>query len=442
MDKKRPETKAPTQQNIPPMPGGIMNEASAPEVDVENPIMPPEGFVAVPVDPPKKKRTALIVSLLSLAIVLIIGIAAAVWYFVYYSNPNKVAYDAVNGFLQREAVETTGLITGRTTLGSNNGFLFSINIESKNGTGVSGENTAVLKLTPVDANGQGLSDGNYEVEFSVIMLSDGVFYVKADRLAEAIETLADEMDLSTAEELEIYESILGLLEEVDGEWWRISIPELIDEYIDSSELARSSKEFYACLMNVANTNYNSQIAELYSNNQFINITKDSPKIYHGDAAGYSVSFDYDKMANFLNSTLDLEIAANTGNCFERFITDGLGSDGVNITFTETETDAETLRSMLDGVDITLFITDFGHELRHVDIAYNSNSDSDYVNMSLSFAYPNITIAPPSKYRPFDDLVELIGVTIMDLADIDIDSFYDEEWDITIDDDTSNEDFWA
>lgn len=447
MDKKSPAqettTKKPVQPIMPPMPADGVKTAPVLEVgDEAAPVTPPEGFVAVPAEQPQKKHTTLIVSILAVIVALLVGVAAAVWYFVCYSNPEKVAYDAVAGFLQREMVATNGIVTGRGKIGDDR-FRFDIEIDGQNGTGVSGESRATLKLTPVDANGQGLAEGDYEVEFGIIMLSDGVFYVRADKLTEAAETLAVEMDLNTAEELEVYETILGLLETVDGEWWRISVPELIDEFVTSSDLAQSSKEFYTCLMNVANSKSNRQLADIYSNHRFVNIEKDTTAERNNLGTTYAVSLNYDEMANFSNAVLNTETVTGTENCLQRFVTDGL--DGEEVDFTDTETDAESLRQALGEMKISLVISDFGHELKAISVASGDNGagNADYINADFTFLYPDVTIAPPSKYRPFDDLLELIGAALIELGDIDTDSFYDdEEWNFTIDDTFDDEDFRA
>lgn len=392
--------------------------------------------IGQPTAPQKKSHKGLIGLIIALIIVILVAIGGVVWYFMYYNNPNKVAYDAIRGFLQQETVVTEGLITGRGKIGDSE-VLFTIGTNGKSKGTLAGESNVLLKLSILDANGEPVNDRQYEVELGGIIMTDGVMYLRTGKLMESIDLLLEDMSTTRDELDETYQAVYTILDNVDGEWWQISVPDIIDGVIDDSHIASSSKEFYGCLVNVAQEDVKGQIASLYSSNQFVGIKKSNEQSTPGSTI-YDVDLDYDKMADFMNATLETDAAKSAENCLRKFVVDDLGGN-INA-ITKTTTNAEELKNALGDVKFSMTISNFRHELQQLDAS--TKQDDGEVTAGFGFTHPDVTINAPENYRPINDLIEMIIEAIAELNGVDApdDLVYDDitnEWDF-IDDENVND----
>lgn len=398
-----------------------------------------DGATSEPVNPPKKKRKGLVAAII-VVIVLLLGLGGvAAWYFLYYNNPEKVAYDAINGFLQQKTVVSNGNFIGRTKI-DNGEALITVDLNSKSTT-TSGDSTATIKVSMLDANGELLSDNQYEVELSGVATSDGVLYFRTGKLMDTVDLLMEDMSI-TFDDLDASgQTVYKLLNNIDGEWWQIDVADVIDNIVEDSALAHSSKELYSCLVNVAYSDINEEIASIYSQNRFVNITPSSSKSKIKGATDYTVNLDYDKMANFSNSLMESDTTKSAENCIYKYVVEDLGSE---VNFENTPADANKIRKSLEGTEFTLSIMDFGHELVGSSISYNQNGAELFGN--FGFSHPEVVIEAPEKYRPISDLIDMLVESIVELIngaddDSDIDFIYDEEtgeW-IVIEDDFNEDD---
>lgn len=383
---------------------------------------------------PKKSHKGLVALIVTLLVIIIAAVGAAVWYFVYYSNPDKVAYDAITKFLQEKTVIANGTVTGVINAGDKDISLVA-GVNSKN-NGLAGENILSVKAMALDANGEPISENDYEVELGAMILEDGIIYIRTGKVMETFDLILDDMSVEVDELDDSMSAIYKLLNNIDGEWWQIDVPDVIDTVIGKSEIASSAKEFYACIINVANEGVNSQLAGVYRNNQFVNLQKSSTLSSSSDIIEYSVDIDYDKLASFMGDMVETDYIKSTENCLNKFIVEDLGG---NITFDHTIPSAEEIKKEVSQLDIqTIGITNFGHELKTLSISYHPDKDdydTYYINGGFEFAHPEVTVTAPEKYRPISDLVELIIETLMEMDGVpseDLDnggSFeYDEETD--------------
>lgn len=419
---------------------GNLSNGNIPDQTVNNPTMATgaDGSAVAPAAPPKKKRKGLIATII-IILVLILGLGGAVaWYFLYYNNPEKVAFDAINGFLQQKTVVTDGTFTGRAKTDSGE-VLITVGLNNKSTT-TSGNSIVTIKASMLDANGELLSDNQYEVELGGIVLSDGVFYFRTGKLMDTIDLLMDDMSI-TIDDLDASgQAIYRLLSNVDGEWWQFDVADVVDNVIEDPVLARSTKEFYTCLVNVAHSDINGELASVYSQNRFVNITPSSNKAKASGVTNYSVSIDYDKMAGFSNALMESEIAKSAENCIHKYIVDDLGGE---VNFENTPAEADKIREGLEGTEFTLGIRDFGHELVSAGVSYKQD-DAEFAG-DFEFSHPEVIIEAPENYRPISDLVDMLVEAITEMLGNtdeydDMDFIYDEEtgeW-IMIEDDI-NED---
>lgn len=398
-----------------------------------------DGSVVAPATLSKKKHKGLI-AVIIIVLVLILGLGGiAAWYLLYYNNPEKVAFDAINGFLQQKTVVSDGIFTGHANT-DNGEVLITVDLKNKSTT-TSGDGTVTIKASMLDANGELLSDNQYEVELGGIVMSDGVFYFRTGKLMDTLDLFMNDMSV-TIDDLDASgQAIYKLLSNVDGEWWQVDVDDVVDNVVEDPALARSTKEFYACLVNVAHSDINGEIASVYSQNRFVNIAPSSDKSKASGVTNYNVNINYDKMASFSNALLESEAAKSAENCIRKYIVDDLGGEA---NFNHTPAEADKIREGLEGTEFTLGIRDFGHELVSAGVSYKQN-DTEFAG-NFEFSHPGVTVEAPENYRPISDLVDMLVEAIMEMLGNnneydDMDFIYDEEtgeW-IMIEDDTNEGD---
>ena len=388
----------------------------------------PAGSVVESAAIPKKKHKGLIFAVIFIVVLILTLGGFAAWYFLYYNNPEKVAYDAINGFLRQQAVVTDGIMTGRAKTDTGE-VLVTVATNNKSTTS-SADGAVTVKIGMLDANGELISDNQYEVELGGIIMTDGVIYVRTGKLMESIDLFMEDMNV-TLDELDTgTRAVYNLLNDIDGEWWQISVPDVINSVVEDPDLASASKEFYACLINVAHSDVKGEIADIYSLNRFVNISRSDT---HGDGTtDYNVEFDYDKMASFANAMIESGSMKSTENCLRKYIVDDLGGD---LKFENESADASKIQESLKDTSFIMSITDFGHELTGISIS-TKQGDSEFSG-GFSFSHPEVTIEAPANYRPISDLVDMIVDTIMEV----IVSDYDYDFDYDFDDDYDYDDWY-
>lgn len=371
--------------------------APTPSVVPSTPVAP--AIESEQVNPPKKKRTGLLAGLIVLLIAVLAAVGAAVWYFCFYSNPDKVAYDAIVNFIEQPNVVTEGAVVVKAE--TDDGGIFSVvaDIDTKT-NGAAGESAVNLKLDLVDQDDEVINSDSYELGIGNIITSDGVFYIRVDKLIDIVDAMLSDMETSVAELGEGFEVIYDVLDEVDGEWWRISVPELVDEFIEDNSIARPIKEFYACFVDATQQDMSAQMVELYNQNRFVDIEKIEGGLFGGDSK-YRATLNYDKMAAFMNGTLDIESEKGIEDCASQ-LSDELGG---SYSFDKTYTNTSELEKYLNDFEVEMTISNFGHELRSISVSMIDLGEDEKFVASFKFAHPEVEIVEPTSYRSIAELFE-------------------------------------
>ncbi len=360
----------------------------------------------------KPKRTGLIVTIIILIIVLLAGIGTAIWYFCFYSNPDKVAYDAVTSFLKQPSLVSDGSVMTRMELDNGNTLSFVVGLKAKSDDNSNSESMASIHFLLTDVDGQEVvSSDDYAVEISNMITSDGVIYLRTDNLDEVVEQIAGDVSIYTETEIdeEAAELVYDLLGKIDGEWWQISVPDLVDELIEDNSVARPIKEFYTCMVDVSHQNIGAQIAGIYNDNRFLKIEKKEGGLF-GDST-YRVSFDNEAMANFMNSTLDIEAGKEAEKCIEQLADDLDGTYSIDKTYI----DADDIKDVSDEVEFEMVISNFGHELKAISAGLTNLGDDEYFTIGFDFSHPAVTVSAPQDYRPITELFEEIMTVVMEFG---------------------------
>lgn len=411
----------------------------------------PNGSVVEPATPPKKKHTGLIITLVILFILILAGAGVAVWYFCFYNNPENVAYEAVDGFLHQKSIALTGAIQSTTedSLGDKTTITLGLNNSASAGAGTSELN---LNVTNVEDD----EESSVSLRLGTVQMSDGVIYLKISKIMESLDAYLESNQITRDEFDYSMELIYSILEKVDDQWWRISIPELLDEIAPSSEEAQPVKDLYACMVDLAKQDTSGEFATIYRDNRFIKIEKVSQtsmgdiKPKSGNSL-YLLDYDYEKMANFINALPDTAVANAAYDCYNDYIDsqdpqryldefDISMSAPKHLSASDFEkVNAEDLRKSRENSKTNakqyLEISNFGHELKGVyahfdktdssegyDIEYGTDikpySQHSTGLLQLNFSYEPVTVTAPDDYRPITELVEeIINVITQYISDL-------------------------
>ncbi len=357
---------------------------------------------------PKKSRKGLVAVIVTLIILVIAAIGAVIWYFVYYSNPEKVAYDAISGLFTEKVSSSQMLLTGKIgdPANSDTNVKFWVDVHTV-GVGASASTEATLMITPVDANGESLNDP-YKFKLSNIVLSDGIFYIRTEDLANAFDDFIADNDIPLGELASVISEVLNA---VDDEWWQISVPDVLDAVMADDDNLPPAKEAYACLVNVANQDIKGELAKVYSDHRFIKVAKAAkPAISIAGSSDYDVSFDYGIMADFVNALPGTEVAQGVYNCYNRFLQQVDASDQeISAEDIPKVTAEELAREFSDTMTIQMSIADWGHALTQIDIRDSANPNTLF---SIGFEHgKSAEVTAPDNYRPvtelYDDIEDII-----------------------------------
>lgn len=415
--------------------------------------------VETTVVPKKKKHTGLIVAIVTFVVLLLAGIGIAFWYFLCFNNPERVAYDAIDGLLKQNSLVSTANLSG--TIKSEEGnFRLAVSVDAS-AAGASSSSNIGVELTPVDANGKPLSNQVYKFKISNVIISDGVFYIRTEDLAKTVESLMDEVatEEGSQEVIAMLKDMISeILNTVDNEWWQVSVPDIIDMIAEGDPKAEPAKELYTCMVNIANQDSKGELASLYSDNRFVTVEKSNAvdASMEKGLAVYGVGFDYDKLANFVNAVPNSTIANNIYSCYNKYL-DATGSDEERVSADLAKpVTADDLRQEFDAdkVNIWIGVDAWSHQLKAVTA--RSATEGEDGLLTANFVYQDVEVKAPEDYRPVTELVEDIVNIVMQVIgsqyggggyeyDPETDTFYgaEEPWEEWNDDDLpiNDEDGW-
>ncbi len=418
----------PSKQKHKPSPDETKVEAA--ETTEPKLVTVPEGLVAV--EAPKKNNslTGLIAALIVFVVLALGGVGFAIWYYVCYNNSENVAYSAVENFLRADNIVTQGSMTFKTKTSSVDEDPLTVML-TLNSSASSLPNSSELWLL-VSTDSATADDLAIKAKLGTVQLADGVIYFKAEQLLDTVDRYLAAYNVDLDQFGEIGDLVYDFIETFDGEWWRISLPELMDALEVPEKEAKPIEDFYSCTINALQKDHSEEFTKLYSDHRFLKIERSTTPASASGSTEYVATLDFDHLANFLNAVPETAAAESFYTCYNDYL-DAAPQDSIlderKISpeeFRELSAD-ELANSSLKDISIDLEITDFGHQLQVADFRYEND---DYeVAVSLGFEYkPAESVTAPENYRPFTDLVdEVIELSIQILSTIFEDS------DLTIDD---------
>lgn len=308
-----------SMSTIPEEETSIDLSVSAPEDSADEPtsVSAPEDSTSettsismpTPEAPKSKKKLPLIVIGATLATLVVGGSAFA----FYYNMPEKVAADAISGFIKQNSEKLASSGSLELSPQTNSELYQHIsNLRLDFKTDVDHFN----RSAEFDFGIRLREYGYLHFKLSTFLEENGTAYLNIDNLTEAYQKAVKSAGLQQNDpELRL---ILSLLEKslgnVEGRWWRIDVNEVISS-LDKTDfkLEKNDKEnissAYACLVNEVKQELNQtdRLAKIYLEHPFINLTSVSyDKLPEDSLKGkiedygnlYQVSLDADKLFDF------------------------------------------------------------------------------------------------------------------------------------------------
>lgn len=357
------------------------------------------------VKPPKKKKTGLIVGIIIAALLVLGGVGAAIWYFAVYQSPENVVFDAMNNFLSAQHVQTEGEFTYHVVdEDTENSFLYTLKLENKSNTLPNATNLN-LSIRKTDSSDE---TSTLSVDLGTAIMSDGVIYFQISNLIATLEELSvDSSEFDNDFAVAIYD----IIEIVDGEWWRISIPEIIDE-LDLGDDARQLKNLYSCVIESAKKDHTGELAALYREHPFASIEKATDETAVAGSTAYDATLNYDQLADFFNELPDTSSSTDIMACYNTYA-EATGGEKISPE-DATEISADDIREALpEEYELGFVITNGSHELTHITFSTIKN-DQEWLAAQFSFTYEPADVTVPAEYRPITELFEEIAEIIAEL----------------------------
>ena len=191
-----------------------------------------------------------------------------------------------------------------------------------------------------------------------------------------------------------------IVDAIDDEWLKISTNEITETV--NSTIPSNSINCLADLANNLKTNNNS-IAKAYNDNQFIISTTENIPVTSKRYPVYLITFDKEKLGNFLNATNEASIVEDLSSCLDQEVS--INSDNI-----------------LDNLEkLPKVYTEIDNDNNFARIFTTSEiGEEASVIIDLSFDYPtNVNVSEPTEYRNFSDVIQEIfsGMFTYDETDV-------------------------
>lgn len=341
---------------------------------------------------------------------LIIGIAAGVLVagaaggfgiaYAIDSKPENIAMSAVADFLGTKAMSVSGVL--ELSSNSKNSELESARIDIKNDKNAQNETNTSATLTVVY--------GGEEISISVgsVVLKDYTIYIQLSGLKEAVKQAIEASETTGyADYAELYEDLIDtVVGEVDGVWWKIYIPDVVDaiDEISSSD-KKEIKEAYQCFVDSANNALAKQdkYVDIYKNNAFVSLEE-----YKGSGKSaakgtpYKVKLDASKLTSYANAMTKEADSLGFDDCMKK-----VSSSYSSSSESEEIKEEDIKKSIEDFPEIIVTIENgfFSHKIN--GIYYASNEDDVNGKIDIQFSRDVKAVSAPSGAKDITDLYDSV-----------------------------------
>lgn len=301
---------------------------------------------------PKKKKTGLIIGVVLGVIVLIAIVSAALVYFLWWQNPEKMVTDAVSNAVMSKKMTANG----KVVVDMRDQGKIELNVKTATDSGKSKANIdAKLDIKGVEKN--------ISLKGDVILDSDGTIYVKINNFKDLYGTLLEVVMESSSggkmsrAQIETYrdQTLRKMSSEIDkmgNTWMKISPDEIGDEYkcgIDALKKIQSDESV------------RKELAQIYQKNSFFTI-KDSKISDRNGGRGFELQGDNSKLSKFSDELKNSSAGKALSKC------------GKSNSYKSSES------SSIDTASLKVWVDRSSHELKALEL----KGDSKKVSVEISF----------------------------------------------------------
>lgn len=311
------------------------------------------------VQPPKKRRTGLIIGIVTGSVVLVALIVLTLLYFLWWQNPQRM----VNNAVAQLALTKKGVVSGKLTAENDE---LSMTVDFKGVSNVP-KSSAEADLTVKFKEQPSL--GEVQLKLETVVADSETMYVKVDGLMTLLrKALGSSFTLDgglggtsySRSEVQML-SVLGpVVRKADGNWVKISTKNLTGVDANSDCVTGLMKKLQS------NDKARQELADIYRKNGFL-VVKRSIEDKNG-ARGFEIDLKSDaakdKAKKFAEELDKTDVGRDLKRCFEKDST----RDGAS---KKTAADNETLKIWVDG---------WSHTLRSVELS----GSQDGTKISMSF----------------------------------------------------------
>ena len=371
-----------------------------------------------PETPKSKKKLPLVVVGATLATLVLGGSAFA----FYYNMPEKVAADAISGFIKQSSEKLASSGSLELSPQTNSELYQHIsNLRLDFKTDVDHFN----RSAEFDFGIRLREYGYLHFKLSTFLEENGTAYLNIDNLTEAYQKAVKAAGLQQNDpELRLILSLLEKsLENVEGKWWRIDVNEVISS-LDKTDfkLEKNDKEnissAYTCLVNEVKQELNQtdRLAKTYLEHPFINLTSVSyDKLPEDSLKGkiedygnlYQVSLDADKLFDFAKKHQQAAENTKIVECLKKIEKSSVAfgeddktedSEDQELTKADVQNFVSNLKNLYLGID---FLT---HQLKGAYLQV-SESKVDFTGI-VNFKYQNSApVVAPRDATSIGDIIK-------------------------------------
>ena len=367
---------------------------------------------------PKSKK-GIIFGAIALTVVAGCGVAA-----YFYSLPEKVAADAITGYIKQanKQMHMSGSIEIKPHQNNELAGIQSVRLDFKSDTNHFNNNVSV--------NFNLAMQGGQNINFSLnaFVQENGVIYLNVDKLKDAFNKATSFMPI-VPDGQNGTPSILGLMQKaigtIEGKWWRINVNETVNAVGDNGQkMDQKEKEKvvsrYNCFVREIKKDLEQtdKVADSYHKSPFLAVKPaNADDLKNNSTANrvketgmlYQASIDSNKLFEFIRDKKQLAEKSGISSCFEEensqnedpSLDDSRESNKTKEEHKHNEEEvkklAESLKNVYLGIDL------FTHQLKSFFI-YNSDKNYEFSG-AISFDQNKaFAFNAPSNSRPITDLV--------------------------------------
>lgn len=349
-----------------------------------------------------KRRTQMIIAAIIGVLVLILG-GLAIWFFAFYNNPEKVMLDGVNNIFRAPNISLNG--GGSMTLREGNDDTVQMVILNLTSSSSKLPNATDVSLLITLANEQSIN-----LQLGTVQMTDGAIYLKVSGIMDSVRSMGLEADAEGE-----MEELFSALETIDGEWWRISVRDVLEDMSGSREVADLYGSLYDCVLEAGTRDNSKTLVELYKQNKFIKVTP-VKKIASGDGYTdytaqawhnlYEITIDKNALAEFINTIPDTAMAEEMYTCYNNAMAQyNPGADEISASDFD-EISASDI-DIPEELHLYAEVSQFGHKIRSI-WAY-ADSDEWQNSFAVTLGYQEATVSAPSEYRDITELFEILPI---------------------------------